>query len=182
MTSATAAKAAKQREQAIAELDQLIGGDRKASTTDQATDQVAVPATNAKSPMVTALDVAQTQVTDAQRTLELLGSTTTEKKINDDNKKDCYFKAHARALELAIDREATGIDLNSACDDANGDMPTLEYEYRTAGVSASREEEAAANAMNKLQQLICRLAKITTKETPDIADAVTRIVLRWQNR
>ena len=55
---------------------------------------------------------------DAQRTVELLTSTAAEKKIDTDNNKACYFKAHARALELAIDRRATGIDLNSICDDA----------------------------------------------------------------
>ena len=58
VTSTPAAKTAKQRAQAVAELDHLIGGDHKASTTDQATDNVAVPATHAKSSKVTALEVA----------------------------------------------------------------------------------------------------------------------------
>ena len=74
---------------------------------------------------------------NAQRAVELLTSTVTEKMIDAKNKKACYFKAHARALELAIDRESTCIDLNSACDDANEDLPSLEYEYRTAGVGAN---------------------------------------------
>ena len=43
MTSAPASKTAKQRAQAVAELDHLLGGDRKASTTDQATYNVAGP-------------------------------------------------------------------------------------------------------------------------------------------
>ena len=93
--------------------------------------------------------MAQSQVADAQRTLELLTSAATEKKIYADYKKSCYLKDHARALELAIDREATGIDLNSAHDDANEDLPTLEYEYRTAGAAANRAETAEANATNK---------------------------------
>ena len=91
-------------------------------------------------------------MTDAQRTLELLTSAATEKKIDADNKKTFYFKAHARALELAIGREASVIDLNSACDDANKDLPTLEYEYRTAGAAANPSKTAAANAMNKVEQ------------------------------
>ena len=74
---------------------------------------------------------------NAQHKVELLTFTATEKKIDADNKTACYFKAHARALELAIDRESTCIDLNSACDDANEDLPSLEYEYRTAGVGAN---------------------------------------------
>ena len=78
---------------------------------------------------------------------------------------------------MAIDREATGIDLNSACDDVNGDLPSLEYEYRTAGAAANRAETATANTTNKHQQLTRRLAKIKSKETPEIADAVTRIVI-----
>ena len=121
--------------------------------------------------------MVQSQVTDAKRTLKLLTSTATEKKIDADNKKDCYFNAHARALELAIYRKATGIDLNYAWDDANEDFPTLEYEYRTAGAAANRAETAAANATNKLQLLTRRLAKIKPKETPEIADAVTHIVI-----
>ena len=56
--SAPAVKDAKQRAQAVAELDHLLEGDLKASTTDQATDKVAVPVTNAKSSKVTALEVA----------------------------------------------------------------------------------------------------------------------------
>ena len=111
---------------------------------------------------------------DAQRTVELLTSTAAEKT---DNKKACYFKAHARALELAIDRRATGIDLNSICDDANGDLPTRKYEYRTAGAAANRAETASANTTNKRQQLAHRLPKITTKETSEIANVVTRIVI-----
>ena len=50
--------------------------------TDQATDTVAVPATSAMSSKVTALAVAQSQVVDAQRTVELLTSTAAEKKID----------------------------------------------------------------------------------------------------
>ena len=118
VTSAPDVNTAKQRVQVIAELDHLIGGDRKASTTNQITENIVVSATYAKSSKVTDLEAAQSQVTDAQRTLELLTSAATEKKIDADNKKTFYFKAHARALELAIDREATIIDLNSACDDA----------------------------------------------------------------
>ena len=78
---------------------------------------------------------------------------------------------------MSIDREATIIDLNSACDDANNDLPTLEYEYRTAGAAANTRDTAAANATNKLQLLTLRLSKIKPKETPEIADAVTRIVI-----
>ena len=50
-------------------------------------------------------------MTDKQRTLELLNLTVTEKKIDANKKKACYFQAHAHALELAIDREDTGPDL-----------------------------------------------------------------------
>ena len=99
---------------------------------------------------------------DAQHTVELLTSTAVEMKIDADNKTACYFKSHARALELAIDRKP-------ACDDANGDLLTLENEYHTAG--------AAANVTNKIQQLTRRLAKTKPKGTPKIADAVTRIVV-----
>ena len=149
----TTAKATKQHAQVVAELDHLIEEDLKASTTDQATEKVAIPATSTKSSKAMALEVAQSPVADAQRTVELLTSTTTEKKIDAENKKTCYFKAHARALELAIDRETPGIDLNSACNDANEDLPTLEYEYSTAGAATNRAETAAAKATNKLQQL-----------------------------
>ena len=74
---------------------------------------------------------------DAQHTDELLTSIATEKKLDADNEKTCYFKAHARALKLAIDREASNIDLKSACNDAIGDLPSLEYEYRTAAAVAN---------------------------------------------
>ena len=121
--------------------------------------------------------MVQSQVTDAKRTLKLLTSTATEKKIDADNKKACYFKALPRALELAIDREATGIDLTYACDDANEDLPTLDYKYCTAGAAANRGKTAEANATNKLQLLTRRLAEIKLKETPEIADAVTRAVI-----
>ena len=87
VTSDPAAKTAKQRAQAVDELDYLIDGDRKSFTTDQATANVAVPATNAKSSKVTALEVAQSQVADAKRTLKLLTSIATEKKSDADNKK-----------------------------------------------------------------------------------------------
>ena len=76
---------------------------------------------------------------NAQRTLKLLTSTATEKKIE-------------------ADREATGIDLTYACDDANEDLPTLDYEYCTAGAAANREKTAEANATNKLQLLTSRLS------------------------
>ena len=114
---------------------------------------------------------------DAQRTFELLTLTANENKIDADSKKDFYFKAHARALELAIAREDLGIDLNSACDDANGDLPTLEYENRTAGAAANRAETEPTNVTNKHQQLSRRLAKIKPKTTPEIVGAVTRIVI-----
>ena len=84
-TSATASKAPKQRAQAVAELDNLVGVDRKASTIDQATDNVALSATSATSSKVTALEVAQSQVTDAQRTIKLIDSTAAEKKIDANN-------------------------------------------------------------------------------------------------
>ena len=90
LTSDPAAKTAKQRAQAISKLDHLIGGDRKASTTDHAANKVAIPATNAKSSKVTALEVAQSQVADAKRTLKLLTSIATEKKSDADNKKDVF--------------------------------------------------------------------------------------------
>ena len=79
---------------------------------------------------MTALEVAQSQVADAQRTVERPApdATETENKTDADNKKASYFKAHASAMELAIDRKATGTDLYSACDDANKDLPTLEHE------------------------------------------------------
>lgn len=153
-----------------------MGGDRKASTIDQATDTGAVPATSAKPSTVTALAVAQPQVVDAQRTVDLLALTAAEMKTNADNRKACYFEAHAHALELAIDRETAGLDLDTALVDANEDLPTLEYKYRTAGAAANRAETAATNATNKLQQLTRRLAKITPKETRDIEVAVKRIV------
>ncbi|CAI5717700.1 unnamed protein product [Peronospora effusa] len=69
VTSAATNKATKQRAQAVAELDYLIGGDRTASTANQATDTVAVLSTSEKSSKVTALAVAQSQVADAQRTV-----------------------------------------------------------------------------------------------------------------
>ena len=116
-------------------------------------------------------------MTNAQRTVELLTSTATEMKIDANNKKTCYFKAHACALELIFDRETTDIDLNSGCYDVHDDLPTLKYEYRTAGAAANRAETASANATNKLQLLTLRLSKIKPKETPEIADAVTRIVI-----
>ena len=78
---------------------------------------------------------------------------------------------------MAIDREAACLDLDSAHDDTNGDFPTLKYEYRTAGAAENRTETAEVNATSKLQQLIRRLAKITTKATFEIADAVTRIAI-----
>ena len=46
-------------------------------------------------------------------------------KMNADTKKACYFKTHARALKLAIDRKATGVDLTYARDDAIEDLSTL---------------------------------------------------------
>ena len=112
VTSAPDAKAVKQGAQAVAYVDHLVRGDRKASTTDQATEKVAIPATSTKSSKAMALEVAQSPVADAQRTVELLTSTATEKKIDADNKKAYYFKAQDCALELAIDREATGLNLN----------------------------------------------------------------------
>ncbi|CAI5701101.1 unnamed protein product [Peronospora effusa] len=54
VTSAATARAAKQRSQAVAELDHLIRCDCTASKSYQATDTVAVPATPAKSSKVTA--------------------------------------------------------------------------------------------------------------------------------
>ena len=83
-------------------------------------------------------------MTDAQRTLELLTSTATEKKIDADNKKDCYFNAHARALKLAIDHKATGINPSSACDDANEDLHTLEYEYPSGDSSSEQHKQTSA--------------------------------------
>ena len=77
---------------------------------------------------------------------------------------------------MVIDRETTGLDLGFALDDANGDLPTLAYEYRTAGAAANRAKTAATNATSQLQQLTCRLANITPKETPDIEVAVKGIV------
>ena len=114
VTSATAAKASKQHAVAVAKLDHLIGGDRKASMTDQETDTVEFASMSAKASKVTALAVAQSQITDAQRTVELLNLTYTEKKIDDDNKKACYFKAHAHAMKSAINRAATVPDFISA--------------------------------------------------------------------
>ncbi|CAI5703592.1 unnamed protein product [Peronospora effusa] len=135
---------------------------------NQATDTVAVSATSTKLHKVTAIAVAQSQVADAQRTVELLILTAAKKKFDDEDKKACYFEAHAHALELAIDREDTGLDLNAALDYANGDLPNLEYEYRSAGEEANREEKAAETAPNKLQKLTRLLAKITPNETPEI--------------
>ncbi|CAH0489899.1 unnamed protein product [Peronospora farinosa] len=142
VTSAAAVRAAKQRAQAVDELDHLIRGDCTASKSYQATDNVAVPDTSAKSSKDTAIAVAQSQVADAQRTVELLTPTAAKKTINADDKKACYFEAHAHALELAIDREDTGLTLNAALDDANGDLPNLEYKYRSAGKEADRAETA----------------------------------------
>ncbi|CAI5713871.1 unnamed protein product [Peronospora effusa] len=166
VTSAAAARAAKQRAQAVAELDHLIKGDCTASKSYQATDTVAVPATATVSSKVTAIAGYHFKVANAQRTAELLISTDAKTKVNADDKKACYFEAHAHALELAIDREDTGDDLNAAIDDANEDLPTLEYEYRSAGEEADRPETAAATATNELQKLT-RLEKITPKETPE---------------
>ncbi|CAI5708658.1 unnamed protein product [Peronospora effusa] len=168
VTAAAAARAAKQRAQAVAELDHLIRGDCTAFKSYKATDTVAVPATSAKSSKDTAIAVAQSQVADDQRTVELLTSTAAKKKCNAEDKKACYFEAHAHALEFAIDREDTGLDLNAALDDVNRDLPTLEYEYRSAGEEANRAETAAATATNKLQKLTRRLAKITPKGPPEI--------------
>ena len=58
VTSDPSAKTAKQRAQAVDELDYLIDVDRKSFTTDQATNKVALPATNAKLSKVTALEVS----------------------------------------------------------------------------------------------------------------------------
>ena len=51
VTSATAAKASKQHAVAVAEPDHLIGGDRKASMTDQETDTVEFASMFAKGPI-----------------------------------------------------------------------------------------------------------------------------------
>ncbi|CAI5702108.1 unnamed protein product [Peronospora effusa] len=102
VTSAAAAKADKQRAHAVAELDYLIGGDRKASTVHQATDTIAVPATSANSSKVTTLAVTQSQVEDAQCTIKLLTSIAAKKKFNAKNKKVCYLEAHAHALVLLL--------------------------------------------------------------------------------
>ncbi|CAI5702018.1 unnamed protein product [Peronospora effusa] len=132
----------------------------------------------AKSFKVTAIAVAQSQVADAQRTVELLTSTAAKKKFNAEDKKACYFEDHAHALELAIDREDTGLDLNAALDDANGDLPTLEYEYRFAGEEANRAETAAATATNELQKLTRRLEKITPKGPPEIKVADKCVIIQ----
>ena len=75
---------------------------------------------------------------DAQREVYLLTSTAAVSKADAYNKKAHYFEAHAHELESAIAREATGTDLPTALKDANGVLPTLEYEYRTAGAAATR--------------------------------------------
>ena len=139
-------------------------------------DTIAFSDASAKSSKVTALAVAQSQVAGEQRTIELLTSIFAEMKINADNKNSCYFETRAHALERSIDREATTLDLDTALNDANGDLPTLEYKYRTAGAAANRAETATANVTNKLQKLTSLLANITPKETPEIEVAITRIV------
>ena len=48
-------------------------------------------------------------------------------------------------LELALDREATGPNLNNALEDENGGLLTSEYQCRTAGTAANRAKTAAAN-------------------------------------
>ena len=70
--------------------------------------------------------------------------------IDANNKKVCYFEAHAHAQELAIRRKATGLDLNTALDDANGECPTFEYHYRTAYAAARRAGTAAVNTQKEM--------------------------------
>ncbi|CAI5717461.1 unnamed protein product [Peronospora effusa] len=82
VTSAAAARAAKQRAQAVAELDHLIGGKCTASKSYQETDNVAVPDASSKSSKDMAIAVAHTQVADPHRTVELLTSTAAKKKFN----------------------------------------------------------------------------------------------------
>ena len=79
-------------------------------------------------------------------------------------------------MELAIDREATILDLDFSFDEAIGDLFMLEYEYCPASAATKRVETAVANATSKLYQLTRRLAKITPKETPEIDDAVKHVV------
>ena len=113
---------------------------------------------------------------DARREVYLLTSAAAVSKADAYNKKAHYFEAHAHALESAIAREATGTDLPTALKDANGVLPTLEYEYRTAGAAATREAKEAASATNKLHKLKRRLAKITPKEKATIGVAVDTIM------
>ena len=119
--------------------------------------------------------MARSHVADAQRTLELLTSTAAEMKIDADYTKVCYVEAHAHALELVIDHEATSFDFYPTLDDAKEDLPMLKYHNRIDVAVANQVEIAAANATNKLQHSTRRLTKIASQKTFEIEVLVKRI-------
>uniref|UniRef100_M4BU54 Uncharacterized protein n=1 Tax=Hyaloperonospora arabidopsidis (strain Emoy2) TaxID=559515 RepID=M4BU54_HYAAE len=176
VTAAVDANDAKRRAQAVIELKQLIGGDREESRADRAPATVAVPATSEPSTKVTALVVALENVGDTQREVDLLTSTAAVSKTDSDNKKAHYFEAPAHALELAIAREATRTALPTALNDAIDVLPTLEYEYHTAGAAATRAAKEAASTSNMLLKSKRCLARITPREKPTIGVAVNIIM------
>ena len=76
-------------------------------------------------------------------------------------------------LELALDREATGPNLNNALKDENGELQQR-TERRQQQQTERRQQQQKATI--KLQQLTRLLVKITSKEMPEIELTVKRIV------